>query len=67
MALTEGDKAIVAEIAAGMTEKMLLMHIQACPWGIKLINMKYLMIGVCLSSFVGGAGVAGFMKLLAGM
>lgn len=55
--LDEGDKAICAEIAGEVTEKVLQKHIESCPHGIKLGKMLMLIIGTAVGSAAGGGGI----------
>ncbi len=65
MTLTEGDKAICAEIAREIIEKVLLEHIKSCPHGKSLLMNKVLVIGLCIGSGVGGGSIGAlFSKLL---
>ena len=67
MALTEGDKAICAEMAREIINQVIEFHVQACPHGKKITNLKFMLIGICVGSGVlGGAGAGIVMKLLMG-
>ncbi len=67
MALTEGDKAICAEVAREIIEKVLAEHITSCPHGRALVKSKMLLIGLCLGSGVGsGSLVFALAQLLGG-
>lgn len=69
MALTEGDKAMCAEIAREIIEAVIDRHIESCPHGIALkVNKKsaaMFIVGVCIGSgFAGGSLVLAIAKIL---
>ena len=71
MALTEGDKAIIAQIAGKVSHQIITevieYHEKACPHGKRLVNLKFMLIGICVGSGVlGGAGAGIVMKLFMG-
>jgi len=57
MALTEGDKAICAQIAGEVITKVLEGHVKTCPYGIQIKVSKAYLIGVCIGSGLAGGGV----------
>lgn len=57
MALSNGDKAICAQIAGEVVEKVLEAHIKACPHGIKLRIDKAYIIGICIGSGLAGGSI----------
>jgi len=60
MALTEGDKAICAEVAREIVERVVRdcieAHISACPHGQLLFKGKWLLVGLSLAAGFGGGG-----------
>ena len=65
--LDEGDKAICAEIAGEVCEKVLLVHIKACPHGIKMGKLWMLLLGASIGGATGGGGiVAVIMHVIGG-
>ena len=65
--LNEGDKAICAEIAGEVMEKVIAQHIPSCPHGIKLGKTLMLLVGTAIGSAAGGGGiVAVIMHMLGG-
>ena len=65
MALNEGDKAICGDIAREIIEKVMGLHIESCPHGIKFGKFWAMCLGACVGSAVGGGGiVAIILKVL---
>lgn len=58
MALDEGDKAIVGEIAGGIIEKVLKVHVDICPHGKALHTSKMVLIGIFIGSGVFSSSLA---------
>lgn len=54
MALDEGDKAIIGEIAGKIvervTEKLILQHQASCPHGKAFLKSKMLLVGIFIGS-----------------
>jgi hypothetical protein len=64
MALTEGDKAEIKEMAREIVKEVLMEHVQACPHGQAFEIMKAKFLGICAGIGVGsGSLVAAFMKI----
>lgn len=57
--LSEGDKAICAEIAGEVTRSVLQQHIDSCPHGIKMGKIVMLLIGACFGGAAGGGSIVG--------
>lgn len=61
MALTEGDKAICAEITREIVEEVvtnvLKVHLEACPHGKALARSRAIVIGACIGSGLGSGGL----------
>lgn len=61
MALNEGDKAIIAEIAGAIIEKVLKTHVDTCPHGITMRIKKAQLIafvtGVVIVSGASSGGI----------
>jgi hypothetical protein len=57
MALTDGDKAICAQLAGEIIEKVIAGHIKSCPHGIKLQVSRAYLVGIILGSSIVGGGV----------
>ena len=69
MALTEGDKAICAEmtreIVTEVTGRLLGLHLQTCPHGKLVARGKMLFIGAVLGSGLESSGIVlGVAKIL---
>lgn len=66
MSLTEGDKAICAEMSRQIVEevsqRLLKLHMETCPHGKLLSKTRNLMIGACIGSSIG----SGSLVLLVG-
>ena len=56
--LDEGDKAICAEVAGEVCEKIILGHIKSCPHGIKMGKFCWMLIGA------GGFGGFGLSEII---
>ena len=61
MALTEGDKAQIVEIAREIVKEVLSEHIDSCPHGIKLGKWWMFIVGACLGSGLGGGTIVGII------
>ena len=64
--LSEGDRAIIREITFEVWKLVLSQHIQTCPYGQKMKNVKWVLVGVALG--FGASGLGGgyaIAKLLA--
>lgn len=65
--LDDGDKAMCAEIAANVCEKILITHIKGCPIGIKMGKLWMLLLGASIGGATGGGGiVAVIMHIMGG-
>jgi len=62
MTLSDGDKAICAQIAGEIIKEVIAEHIESCPHGIKLQVSKAYIVGIVLGSGIvsGGVGAAVF-------
>lgn len=62
MALDEGDKAIIAEIAGAIIEKVLKTHVDTCPHGITLRIKKAQLVAFIMGVIVvSGASSGGII------
>lgn len=61
MALDDGDKAICAEIAREIVEKVssnvMQIHLDTCPHGKLLSKTRNLIIGACIGSSIGSGSL----------
>ena len=65
MALTEQDRDYIREVAINsatevckqVIEDMLKWHTEACPHGKSILASKWVLLGVCIGSGIGGGGV----------
>ena len=65
MALDNGDKAICAEIAREIIEKVLEEHIKYCPVKQSILRTKLFIVGLCVGSGLASGGlVLGIAKLI---
>ena len=63
--LTEGDKAMCAEIAREIVKEVLKEHIASCPHGMTLLKSKSFIIGCIFASGIcGGLGGGGLVAIL---
>lgn len=72
MALSEQDKEWVQLISEKLTyavvEKVMLKHIEDCPYGQRQINYKHLIIGIIIgASLLGGGSGLMILKSLLGI
>ena len=61
--LNEGDKAICAEIAGDIIEKVLIRHVNTCPHGITLKVKKAQLVAIILGVIVGSGASCGGVVL----
>jgi len=65
MAMTEGDKAEIKEMARQIVKEVLAEHVQACPHGQSLNLLRAKFVGICLGVGVGSGGlVAAVLKVV---
>ena len=57
MTLDEGDKAMCAEIARDIIEKVLAEHIKTCPVKQTILRTKLFLIGICVGSGFASGGL----------
>lgn len=63
--LTEGDKAMCAEIAREIVKEVLKEHIASCPHGMTLMKSKSFIIGCIFASGIcGGLGGGGLVAII---
>lgn len=67
MALSDGDKAEIKEMAREIVREVLAEHIQACPHGQTLNVLRAKFIGVCVGVGVGSSGLAAVVMRLFGV
>ncbi len=67
MALSNGDKAEIKEMAREIVKEVLLEHVQACPHGQTLNMLKAKFIGICVGVGVGSSGLAAVVMRLFGV
>lgn len=58
MSLSEGDKAIIRDIAREINIEVLKLHIKSCPHGKSLLASKMFLAGLCVGSGFAGGGLA---------
>ena len=67
MALTEGDKAEIKEMARQIVKEVLAEHVQSCPHGQTLNMLRAKFVGICIGTGVGSGGlVAAIFKVFGG-
>ena len=67
MALDEGDKAIMHDIARCIIKEVMSEHIKTCPHGQAMLRTKILLVGICIGSGIASGGlVLGVTKLVFG-
>lgn len=67
MALSDGDKAEIKEMAREIVKEVLMEHVQMCPHGQNLNVIRAKFIGMCLGVGVGSGGlVAAILKVFGG-
>ena len=67
MALSDGDKAEIKEMAREIVKEVLVAHVMACPHGQLIMKSKALIIGLCIGSGLASGGVViGAFKLITG-
>ena len=57
MALSEGDKAICAEMARDIIEKVIVEHIKSCPHGRSLLKFACIAFGIAIGSGIASGGI----------
>lgn len=58
MALTDGDRAEIKEMAREIVKEVLTEHVQACPHGQSFALLRARFVGICLGVGVGSGGLA---------
>lgn len=69
MSLSEPDREYIREVAVNaagevskqIIEDLLKWHTKACPHGKSIIASKWLVVGVCAGSGIGGGGIAAML------
>ena len=67
MALSDGDKAEIKEMAREIVKEVLSEHIQACPHGQSLNLLRAKFMGICVGVGVGSSGLAAVVMRLFGV
>jgi len=63
--LSEGDKAMCAEIAREIIEKIIDKHVESCPHGMTIMKSKWFIVGCIISAGIcGGLGGGGLVAIL---
>lgn len=57
MAMTDGEKAEVKEMAREIVKEVLAEHVAACPHGQGLMRMRATAIGIGVGSGLGSSGI----------
>lgn len=67
MALSDGDKAEIKEMAREIVKEVLTEHVQMCPHGQTLNILKAKFVGICVGVGVGSSGLAAVVMRLFGV
>ena len=61
----EADKALIREIAVEVSKVIILEHVASCPWGKRMTNVLWLVVGLALGiGALSGMAVARLAPLL---
>jgi hypothetical protein len=60
---TEADKAMVAQIAGEVTERIMISHMRHCPWGKMYVMDKKFLVGILIGAgLLGGTGAVAVLN-----